>query len=886
MMITRLTQTSCIALLRSMLMEIGILTAANCARPFGYPARWMGIGSAVMLMLTFVPLMLIADEGTPDLDFNRDIRPILAENCFYCHGQDSNKRQGDLRLDLRESAIQPGAIVPGDAPKSKLVQRIHATDPETMMPPPKSNRRLSAEQKQLLERWISAGAVYQSHWAFVAPVRPPEPAVTRQDWVRTPIDRFVLAKLEKEGLGPSPEADRLTLLKRLSIDLTGLPPTPQEVDDFLADPSEQAYERTVDRLLASQHYGERMALPWLDAARYADSNGFQQDGDTWQWVWRDWVVKAFNQDLGFDQFTVWQLAGDLLPDASTDQKIASAFNRNHLLNGEGGAIAEEQRFVNLFDRMDTTATNWLGLTMACVQCHDHKYDPITQRDYYSLMDAFNRVPESGTPQYFSSRIRVAAPFLELPTEENKARIAELETQIAATGIEARLASDSAFEGWRAGLFADGKPAEGKGLPNPLSAILRKAEAERSDDEKKTLEPSLRKHFDEKVRPTLVGRIPPLAKLEGLNRQLGDYRADKLPRLMIMSDANPRETKILDRGEYLSPTEKVSFATPAFLPPLPAGAPPNRLGFAQWLVAAEHPLTARVQVNRMWQHAFGTGIVKTSEDFGVQSEYPIHGPLLDWLAVEFRERNWSMKAMYKLIVMSATYRQSSRITAEQLTKDSENRLYGRATRMRMPALLLRDWALAAAGLIETRIGGPPVYPYQPDDVWEALAITKERDFTYPASTGRDLYRRSLYTFWRRTVNPANMFDTANRQTCRVRGTSTSSPLHALTTLNDPTWVEAARVLAELCTKTEANPEDRLNLAFRRVLARKPTEADRNRLRRAYERQHALYEKDITSAQALLTVGATKRDESLDAADQAALTAVCLAILNFDEALTRE
>ena len=886
MMITRLTRTSCIALLRSMLMEIGILTSANCARPFGYPVRWMGIGSAVMLMLTLVPLILIADEGTPDLDFNRDIRPILAENCFYCHGQDSNKRQGDLRLDLRESAIQPGAIVPGDAPKSKLVQRIHATDPETMMPPPKSNRRLSAEQKQLLERWISAGAVYQSHWAFVAPVRPPVPAVTRQDWVRTPIDRFVLAKLEKEGLGPSPEADRLTLLKRLSIDLTGLPPTPQEVDDFLADPSEQAYERTVDRLLASQQYGERMALPWLDAARYADSNGFQQDGDTWQWVWRDWVVKAFNQDLGFDQFTVWQLAGDLLPDASTDQKIASAFNRNHLLNGEGGAIAEEQRFVNLFDRMDTTATNWLGLTMACVQCHDHKYDPITQRDYYSLMDAFNRVPESGTPQYFSSRIRVAAPFLELPTEENKARIAELETQIAATGIEARLASDSAFEGWRAGLFADGKPAEGKGLPDPLSAILRKAEAERSDDEKKSLEPSLRKHFDEKVRPTLVGRIPPLAKLEGLNRQLGDYRADKLPRLMIMSDANPRETKILDRGEYLSPTEKVSFATPAFLPPLPAGAPPNRLGFAQWLVAPEHPLTARVQVNRMWQHAFGTGIVKTSEDFGVQSEYPIHGPLLDWLAVEFRERNWSMKAMYKLIVMSATYRQSSRITAEQLTKDSENRLYGRATRMRMPALLLRDWALAAAGLIETRIGGPPVYPYQPDDVWEALAITKERDFTYPASTGRDLYRRSLYTFWRRTVNPANMFDTANRQTCRVRGTSTSSPLHALTTLNDPTWVEAARVLAELCTKTEANPEDRLTLAFRRVLARKPTEADRNRLRRAYERQHALYQNDITSAQALLTVGATKRDESLDAADQAALTAVCLAILNFDEALTRE
>ena len=354
----------------------------------------------------------------------------------------------------------------------------------------------------------------------------------------------------------------------------------------------------------------------------------------------------------------------------------------------------------------------------------------------------------------------------------------------------------------------------------------------------------------------------------------------------MSDANQRETKILNRGEYLSPTEKVSFATPAFLPPLPAGAPANRLGFAQWLVTSEHPLTARVQVNRMWQHMFGTGIVKTSEDFGVQSEYPIHGPLLDWLAVEFRERNWSMKSMYKLIVMSATYRQSSRITPEHRARDSDNRLYARATRMRMPSLLLRDWALASAGLLDSRVGGSPVYPYQPDDVWEALAITKERDFTYPASTGRDLYRRSLYTFWRRTVNPANMFDTANRQTCRVRLTTTSSPLHALTTLNDPTWVEAARVLAELCSKSTATLDDRLALAFRRVLGRQPTETESARLKRAYDRQAAIYQTDAANVQALLSVGMTKRDESLNAADQAATTAVCLAILNFDESLTRE
>jgi len=838
-----------------------------------------------MMSVVLGLLTQVAASGA-ELDFNRDIRPILAENCFYCHGQDNNKRQADLRLDLRDGAIQSGAIVPKDASQSTLVKRIQSNDPETMMPPPKSNRRLTPEQKQVLERWIAEGAVYQSHWAFVTPVRPAEPAVKRADWVRTPIDRFVLAKLEAEGLSPNPEADRATLIKRLSIDLTGLPPTPQDVDAFLNDASDKAYENVVDRLMASPHYGERMALPWLDAARYADSNGFQQDGDTWQWIWRDWVVKAINDDLGFDQFTIWQLAGDLLPEATVDQKIASAFNRNHLLNGEGGAIAEEQRFVNLFDRMDTTATNWLGLTMACVQCHDHKYDPITMRDYYSLMDAFNRVPESGTPQFFSSRIRVAAPFLELPTEENKARMAELESQIKAAETDARLATDSAFEGWRTGLFADGKPAEGNGLPDKLSAVLRKPEAERTDDEKNSIEPELRKHFDTKVRPVLVGKIPVIGKYDGLKNQLASYRADKLPRVMVMSDANPRETKILNRGEYLSPTEKVSFATPAFLPPLPAGAPANRLGFAQWLVTSEHPLTARVQVNRMWQHMFGTGIVKTSEDFGVQSEYPIHGPLLDWLAVEFRERNWSMKSMYKLIVTSATYRQSSRITPEHRARDSDNRLYARATRMRMPSLLLRDWALASAGLLDSRVGGSPVYPYQPDDVWEALAITKERDFTYPASTGRDLYRRSLYTFWRRTVNPANMFDTANRQTCRVRLGTTSSPLHALTTLNDPTWVEAARVLAELCSKSTETLDDRLALAFRRVLGRRPTETESARLKRAYDRQAAIYQTDAANAQALLSIGMTKRDESLNVADQAATTAVCLAILNFDESLTRE
>ncbi len=820
------------------------------------------------------------------IDFNRDIRPILSENCFYCHGQDGNKRQAELRLDDRDAAVKAGAIAPGDLAKSTLIERILSDDADQVMPPPKSNRRLSAEQKKLLEQWIKDGAAYEPHWAFVAPKRPAEPMVQQTQWVRNAIDRFVLAKLESEKLSPSPEADRATLIKRLSIDLIGLPPTPAEVDAFVADQDEQAYEKLVDRLLASQHYGERMALPWLDAARYADSNGFQQDGDTWQWIWRDWVVKAMNQDLPFDQFTIWQIAGDLLPNATTDQKIASAFNRNHLLNGEGGAIAEEQRFVNLFDRIDTTATTWLGLTMACAQCHDHKYDPITQRDYYSLLDAFNRVPENGTPQYFSSRIRVAAPLLELPTEENIKQIGQWEAEIKVADAEAAPIATSAFEGWRTGLFADGKPAEGKGLPEPIAAILRKPDGERTDAEKKQIEADLRKHFDEKVRPTLVAKLPVLGKAPEIRNRLAAYRADKLPRVMIMSDERPRETAILDRGEYLNPREKVTFATPTFLPPLPAGAPANRLGFAQWLVMPEHPLTARVQVNRVWQHYFGTGIVKTAEDFGVQSEYPVHGPLLDWLAVEFRERNWSMKALHKLIVMSATYRQTSRITPELRARDSENRLYARASRFRMPSILLRDWALAASGLLDPRVSGAPVYPYQPDAVWEALAITKERDFTYPQSTGSDLYRRSLYTFWRRTVIPANMFDASNRQTCRVRSAATSTPLHALTTLNDPTWVEAARVLAEKCVKGQPDLDARLSHAFRQVVGRPLTESDLQVLRRAFERQAAIYRADADAAKALLSVGAAKRDESIDLTDHAAMTAVCLAILNLDEAMNRE
>ncbi len=857
-------------------------------RTHAYPCR-MPPRSVLVAILALLPGPLAIAE--PAIDFNRDVRSILSENCFYCHGQDGNKRKADLRIDLREAAVEAGAIVPGNTGASVLLERIHSTDADVLMPPPSSNRRLSDEQKRMLDRWIAEGAEYKPHWAFTPPVRSSVPDVKERGWIRNEIDRYVRFKLDAVGLSPSPEADRPTLIRRLCADLLGLPPSPEEVDEFVSDPDPEAYEKLVDRLLESPHYGERMALPWLDAARYADSNGFQQDGDTWQWIWRDWVVKSLNADMPFDQFSIQQLAGDLLPDAPTqqathDQKIASGFNRNHLLNGEGGAIAEEQRFNNLFDRVDTTSTTWLGLTMACAQCHDHKYDPVTQRDYYSLLDALNRVPESGAPTRFSARIRVALPVLELPSEENEKQLADLESQMKLLEAEVMPVIDAAYEAWRAGLLADGEPADAVSLSPYLATLLRKPAKDRSDSDEAAIEKHLRQHFNATAKEGVVKGLPKVNQYEASKRDFDQFKGDQIPRVMIMSDAKPRETKILDRGDYLSPKgEKLTFDVPLFLPPLPKGAPTNRLGLAQWLFLPEHPLVARVQVNRMWQHFFGVGLVKTAEDVGVQSEYPLHIELLDWLAVEFRERAWSQKQMHRLLVNSATYRQESKVRPEHLAKDPDNRLHGRASRFRMPSMVLRDVALSAAGLLDSRIGGQPVYPYQPDGIWEALAVTKERDFTYPASHGIDLYRRSIYTFWRRTVNPANLFDAANRQTCTVRAGLTSTPLHALTTLNDPTWVEAARVLAENSMKSATELDGRLAYAFRRVLARKPTDYEMGTLRRMHQRQLAI-SPDVHTATQLLSVGEHPRDESLDITQHAALTSVCLGILNFDEALTRE
>jgi cytochrome c553 len=826
---------------------------------------------ATLVILLTAAVHLTAAETAP-LQYNEEIRSILSENCFYCHGPDANKRKAKLRLDIRAEALAKKAFVPGKPEESELIKRLSSRDPEEVMPPPESHRTVTAAQKDLLKRWIAEGANYQEHWTFIVPTRPTLPA----NGERHPVDAFVAAKLNTVGLSLSPEAPQATLLRRVTLDLTGLPPTPEETDAFLADRSPDAYEKQVDRLLASPRYGERMVLPWLDASRYADSNGFQQDGDTFQWVWRDWLVRQLNADKPFDQLSTEMLAGDLLPNATPEQRLATAFNRNHILNGEGGNIAEEQRYVSLFDRVDATATTWLGLTMACAQCHDHKYDPVTQQDYYRWMDAFNHAPERGVPGGGPSRFRLDQPLLEFPTVEQAAQFAKLEADFNTRNQAFPELQNQTYAAWLA------KPAKDRGkVPTELEAALTPARKRTAAEEK-----ALRAHYNKNVFPDDRKKLPALVALDAAKAAMDKFKSsDNWPRVMVMSDDKARETNLLDRGAYLSKKDKVTFDTPGFLPPMPKEAPRNRLGLAQWLFQPQHPLTARVQVNRQWQLFFGKGIVRTSEDLGVQSEQPSHRELLDWLAVEFRESGWKTKALQRLIVTSRTYRQSSHVSATQLQKDPENKLLGRAPRLRLPSLLLRDLALGASGLLVDKQGGAPVYPYMPPSPWESLAITKERDFTYPTSKGADLYRRSLYTFWRRTIAPVNMFDTSARQTCRVRLSTTSSPLHALTMLNDPTWVEASRALAQRVWPA-GDDTARLAQAYRLVLGRAPTGREPALLADLLAHQRRLYAADAKAAEALLTHGESRRDPTIPATEHAALTAACLALFNLDAALTRD
>ena len=771
-------------------------------------------------------------QAEQPVDFNRDIRPILSNNCFKCHGPDANQRQAGLRLDLYESATQAAesgmpAIVPGDATESELVRRILASDDAERMPPADSHKQLTDEQKTLLVRWINEGAEYKPHWAFVSPVRPEVPIIDGLEFrIESPIDAFIAERLQRDGLTMSPEADKSTLIRRVTLDLTGLPPTPRELDAFWADDSPDAYEKVVDRLLASPRYGEHMARPWLDAARYADTNGYQVDLERVMWPWRDWVIDAFNRNVPFDQFTIEQLAGDLLPNASRDQLLATGFNRNHCITVEGGIIDEEYRVEYVMDRTTTTAAVWMGLTMGCCRCHDHKYDPFTQKEFYQLYAFFNQVPERGYGENVAT-----PPRLALPTPQQQAELVEMDDRLARA------------KGELAALTSADSTGNRKALEQQIAELQKK-------------------------RDELAGQIL---------------------QVMIMADApQPRDTFILDRGQYDQPTEKVVPAVPSAFPSLPPDAPRNRLALASWLVDAAHPLTARVIVNRDWQRYFDAGIVKTTEDFGVQAEWPSHPELLDWLATELISSDWNVKHMQRLIVTSATYRQASRISPELTERDPENRLLARGPRLRLAAEQIRDAALAVGGLLSTKMGGPGVFPYQPDGLWAELNDREGLSMKFVQSHGEDLYRRSIYTFWKRTVPPPTMqiFDAPEREYCVVRRSTTNTPLQALVLLNDIQFVEAARKLAErMMTESGDSLDERLSYGFRLAVSRTPSQPEMGVLRRTWHEQLAELSNDGHAAERLLAVGEAPTNATLDPIELAAYAHVARLILNLDETITK-
>ena len=1003
------------------------------------------------------------------ISYNRDIRPLLSDKCFYCHGPDPEHRQAKLRLDNAEGAMRDlggyQAVVSGKPDASELISRIFTADQNDLMPPPDSEKSLTPTEKDLLRRWIAQGAEYQAHWSFELPQREDPPEVTNAKWVRQPIDAFVLRRLEQEGLKPSPEASQETLIRRVSLDLTGLPPTPAEVEAFLTDESPKAYERVVDRLLNSKRYGERMALVWLNAARYADTHGYQADNEREMWIWRDWVINAYNRNQPFDEFTVEQIAGDMLPQATLEQKIASGFNRNHRINGEGGVIPEEYRTEYVIDRLETTGTVWLGLTVGCARCHSHKFDPISQHEFYSMFAFFNNVPENGR----DGRKGNAVPKMTVPIPSMQPRVVAAEKRVA--DLRAQLTTDSpAFrkdlQEWTRKTSADlaaeklgpmwnpirptevtgnggvkfekledgSSLATGANPANPvytvtlspgartitgirLETLMHKnmtrgglsrsvngnfvlteieLQAHRPDmNEPETLkfaratasysqsrypiknaidgnaktgwailgrkkvedttavfalsEPfaadpdttfTLRLRHDMRFKQHAIGRFrlsltssakPALEGKDGLpanvvaalkvsaeartkdqQKELADFYRDLSPAynkqrqelaaarksleqvkkdavttVMVMSEmAERRPAFFLNRGQYDQPGEEVYPAIPASLGRLPDGAPTNRLGLAKWLIDDSNPLSARVTVNRYWQMYFGTGLVKTVDDFGAQGEFPSHPDLLDWLATEFIRSGWNIKAMQKLIVTSATYRQATAATAELRNRDPDNRLLARGPRFRLDGPAIRDQALAISGLLREKIGGPSVKPYQPAGLWEDVAGNKARKYTQ--GRGDDLYRRSMYSFWKRAVAPPTMiiFDAGGRERCDVARRATNTPLQALATLNDVQFVEAARFLGHrMILEGGGSPKARLIHGWRLAVARTPDQVELNTLMRSYQQHHDHFKKNPDAAKELLTIG-EKPSGYKDEVELAAYTAVANVLLNLDETVNRE
>lgn len=1009
------------------------------------------------------------------VDFNRDIKPLLSDRCFACHGPDETARVADVRFDQRESVLEGKSesglpvILPGKPQQSELIQRIESADPDRRMPPPDTPTSLSDDEIKLLRRWVSEGAVWQDHWSFVAPVKPALPEVGQADWPIVELDRFILSQLEKAGLAPAAEAPRQRLARRLYFDLIGLPPTLTQLDAFLADESPDAYESLVDQLLASEHFGERMAVDWLDVARYSDTFGYQVDRDRFVWPWRDWVIKAFNENLPFDQFLTWQLAGDLLPNATDEQVLATTFSRLHPQKVEGGSVPEEFRVEYVADRNHTFGTAFLGLTLECCRCHDHKFDPLSQREYYQLFAFFNNIDESGLYSYFTSS--VPTPTLLLADDTKKAALAVVqERAVEAERAVADLAHDreAAFQAWletrpsdpdagqdlisnrvahldfeafknganiavdgpvgravqlsgddgiglkvgnfprhqpfsvalwlktpdvkeravvfhrsrawtdagsrgyqlliedgrlsaalihfwpgngicvrtaeripvnqwlhvtvtydgssrAAGLriFVAGKPAAcevvrdhlyknmtGGGGDNitigerfrdrgftggqvdefqVFERALTTLEVQQLDDGH-SLTAALAAPLDqltaaqrEGLREFYLSTVDPLMreKVTALRaaRQASHQQVDPLQEIMVMRDlASRRPTFLLKRGAYDAPGEAVAPGTPASLPDFPDDQPSNRLGLARWMTRPDHPLTARVAVNRCWQMCFGQGIVRTPDDFGSQGQPPSHPALLDWLAVDFVEHGWDVKRLLKMLVMSATYRQESEVTPDRRRQDPENRLFGRASAFRLPAEMIRDNCLAASGLMVDKIGGPPVRPYE-------VAVSF-KPVTHDQGAG--LYRRSLYTYWKRTAPAPVMMslDAAKRDVCSVKRERTSSPLQALVLMNDPQFVEAARVMGQRLLKKHGEDIDALiEEMFRALTSRRPEESERSVMKRLYETQLAHFKQHPELSTALLKTGQAPAEPSLAAAVVAAVGMLANALMNYDECVTR-
>jgi hypothetical protein len=1043
--------------------------------------------------------------NTSGIEYNRDIRPILAENCFSCHGADSAARKASLRLDQHDAAVAAGAIVPGNPTESELIKRILSDDPSAVMPQPKTNKKLKPEQKELLKKWVAAGAEYQPHWSFIAPTRPAVPAVKDAAWVRNPIDNFVLARLEAVGLKPAPEADRRTLARRLALDLTGLPPDPADVDVFVNDKADNWYEKYVEKLLATPQWGEHRGRYWLDYARYGDTHGIHIDNYREIWAYRDWVINAFNANQPFDQFTTEQLAGDLLPNPTLDQRIATGFNRCNITTSEGGAIDEEYLVLYARDRTETTAQVWMGLTAGCAVCHDHKYDPVSQRDFYALSAFFNNT----TQRAMDGNVQNTPPIIPVPRAEERARYAAVGQEIAATrgkllarknearpefdkwaktanaasvfatnprqGLQVHLPLNEgvgtdvhyAFDGQvRSATFGDafgwtGGPRGGKAFlvkgngggdpptlpevgdfdrkqPFSASAWVKVtngggygAIAARMDPKNKyrgwdlwieggklgmhivnafpeaalkavsknplpvnqwvhvavgydgsgkasgvsayvngraqdltaqydALKGSIRTDV-----PFTIGQRHSEARLPGTGiedvrvydrkltaadvDQLYHYgaaaaalakAADKRTPVEVdaalnwwlgMHDDTARDIEVqiadleaeegaikargtiahvmsertdtrpgafvLFRGDYDKRRDPVPADTPKAMPPLPADVPRNRLGLAKWLLAPDHPLTTRVTVNRFWQELFGTGLVRTSGDFGIAGELPSHPELLDWMAVEFRAptaglccadpKPWDVKQFFRLLVSSATYRQAAVTTPDKLEKDRDNRLLSRGPRFRMDAEMVRDYALASSGLLVRKIGGPSVKPYQPEGVWEAVAMIGSNTRDYRRDAGENLYRRSMYTFWKRSAPPAAMevLNAPSRETCTVRRDRTNTPLAALLTLNDVQFVEAARVLAEKTLAAAPDDPKRVDFISQRLLARYFSEPELAVVGDTLKALRATYKAKPEEAKKLIAFGESKADPKLDPSELAAWAMLVNQLMNLDEVLNK-